>query len=290
MQREILKDDIYTIYREAKKAFKVFNQENLPDYVLEEAQQKITAFLPYLDYLIYQYPEDKFPYHLYRVRQEQAISDDESIREACTFSYPSPEKCQVARANREGCPVFYVADNIETALKEASCEKGQAVYLSEWAFVNPKNTLFFLFFGEQLPQKSFWRKAQDNQQEVFKQRMQQLPEDVTKQWNELYNIYYKAFMGENYQTSSIIGHYLLYESTGIQVLVYPSKAHKENNFNLAMHPDFVDAHLQLKRVIKLRITHEQPQISPKILSVGDQENNVIIWRAPLEDEKNLINE
>lgn len=94
-------------------------------------------------------------------------------------------------------------------------------------------------------------------------------------------------MGENYNLSSLIGHYLLYESdpSGINLLVYPSRENEAVSFNLAIHPDFVDTHFQLKRVFKLRITHDQPQISPRVLSVGDMENGTVIWRAPMEGEE-----
>jgi hypothetical protein len=272
---------------QAQEALLLLQQEKLPPKKFEEAKKQLIAVLPYLDHLKYVYPTDKFPSKLYRVRPQEALEADESEAEIDTFSYPSAEKCHISRANIEGCPVFYVADNQETALKEASCKQEQIVFVSEWNFINPRNTSFFLFFEKHLPKEHPWEKVRAQQATQFEEKLAHMPQPLQDQWRDLYKALCQVFMGEDYKVSSLIGHRLLYgkEQPHVQVLVYPSKAHNEKYCNLAIHPDFADEHLRLEKVFKMKITDENLLRKPELLKTGYAKDNKIIWNQASGEEQ-----
>ena len=276
-----------TVLTQAHEALLLLQQEKLPPKKLEEAKKQLIAALPYLDHLKYVYAGDNFPGKLYRVRPEDGIEADESIEEIDTFSYPVPEKCQVSRANIEGCPVFYVADNQETALKEASCKQSQIVFVSEWNFENSRNTSFFLFFEKPLPKNHPWEKVRAQQARYFEEKLANIAPSTKEQWQALHDALCQAFLGEEYKVSSLIGHRLLYgkEQPHVQVLVYPSKAHNDKYCNMAVHPNFADTHLKLEKVLKMKITDENLQQSPQLLETGHVEGSKIHWKRPSSEEK-----
>lgn len=277
-----------TILTQAHEALLLLQQEKLPPKKFEEAKKQLIAALPYLDHLKYIYPADSFPNKLYRVRPEEGMDKEESIEEIGTFFYPDPEKCHTSRANIEGCPVFYVADNQETALKEASCKQSQIVYVSEWSFDHARNTSFFLFFEKPLSKEHPWEKARAQQAKNFEEKLANMAQSTKEQWRALHAAFCQAFMGEDYKVSSLIGHRLLYgkEQPHVQVLVYPSKAHNEKYCNLAIHPDFADSHLRLEKVFKMKITDENLQKKPELLETGHVESDKIHWQKASSDERN----
>jgi hypothetical protein len=66
----------------------------------------------------------------------------------------------------------------------------------------------------------------------------------------------KYFISDNYNISSFLGHYLLYENRESSPLkadavIYPSLQAGLKNMNLAFHPDYVAKHMELKQVQKV---------------------------------------
>ena len=279
-------DEATAIVEAACESFKVLGQKDIPESSRDKAIGQLLTALPYLDHLKYQYPEERFPFHLYRVRSQNGIGEEESVNQIKTFSYPSPQKCKTARANKEGCPVFYVADNPGTALKEAGCEQGEEVYVSEWQVTKAEKAGLFLFFDHALPAEHPWEKIRAGQEKQFNQSLAAAPEPIRKKWTQLHTAICKAFLGKDYQISSLIGHQLLHahKESHVQLLVYPSTVEGEKYCNLAIHPQFADTHLQMGRIWKIRITDEAFKTRPEVLQTGYISGETISWHMPDSQE------
>lgn len=271
-------------YEQIKEAFRKLGAENSSESSYESAKQKVLSLLPLFNLMKYTLTGESFPSRLFRVRKESGISEEESLDNVATFSYPSPEKCHMERANIEGCPVFYLADHLETALKEAEVEEGDVVFVSEWKLENPESTHIFLFLSDGLPESHPWKKVWQEQWESFKASLTDLPEDQQFYWKEMYKEYCRAFLGDQYTISSLLGHQLLYgqDEPHVQLLLYPSKANSENYCNLAVHPDFADTYLKAMRVDKIRVLDKGLEQTPELLQVGEVQEQNINWHKPEE--------
>lgn len=221
------------------------------------------------------------------MRAEKGIGEEEAVSQVKTFSYPSTEKCETARANKKGCPVFYVADNPGTALKEAGCEKGDIVYVSKWQVTSAYKARFFLFFDHPLPPQHNWEKVRAQQDKQFNQSLGDTPEEIKEKWHQLHKAYCKAFLGDDYQISSLIGHEMLHASKKpeIDIVVYPSTIEGDHSCNLAIHPDFADKNLQMIKVWKLKVTDENFDQKPELMKTGDIKDEEISWHKPTAQEQ-----
>jgi hypothetical protein len=283
-------DEATAIVEGACEAISLLEKENLSEGERNEAANRLLAALPYLDHLKYVYPHTNFPDKLYRVRAAKGIGGDESTDEVKTFSYPSPEKCRTARANKEGCPVFYVSDNPGTALKEAGCRKGEVVYLSEWQVKSAENASLFLFFDHPLPARHSWEDIRARQSAQFNQLLANAPASVKQKWLQLHKVYCKAFLGDDYQISSLVGHELLHaqKKPDIQLLVYPSIVEGDQYSNMAIHPEFADAHVQMTRAWKLKVSDENFKQQPELLEAGEVSGEKISWHKASNEIKDKL--
>lgn len=274
-------DKATAIVEGACEAITLTEKEKLSDKEREEVTSRLLAALPYLDHLKYKYPDKEFPCKLYRVRSAKGIGEDESVEQVKTFSYPTPEKCETARANKKGCPVFYVADNPGTALKEAGCQRGDIVYVSEWLVKSADKANVFLFFDQPLPPEHSWEKIRSRQAEQFDQSLTDMPEPVKEKWHQLHKAYCKAFLGDDYEISSLIGHELLHvdKEPDIQMIVYPSTVERDQYCNLAIHPQFADKGVQINKIWKLKVMDEQLDQKPQLLESGEVAGEKITWHA-----------
>ncbi len=280
-------DEATAIVEYACEAITLLENGKLTDAKREEVTKQLLAALPYLDHLKYVYPEKEFPFKLYRVRSEKGLSKEEAVTDVQTFSYPSPKKCDTARANKKGCPVFYVADNPATALKEAECKTGEMVYVTQWEVENPTQCNLFLFFEEKLPDAHPWEKIRAQQDAQFQENLAQASGEVKKKWHQLHKAFCRAFLGEDYEISSLIGHQLLHANNKpeVQLLVYPSTVESEQYCNLAIHPDFADKHLRMKKAWKIQVKDEKLTQRPKLLETGEVKEQHIHWRKPVSADE-----
>lgn len=280
-------DKVTAIVEAACAAIAQLEKEKISDKEQQEAATHLLAALPYLSHWQYEYPHQAFPFKLYRVRAEKGIGEEESISQVKTFSYPTPEKCELARANKKGCPVFYVADNPTTALKEAECKKGDVVFVSEWQVKNAEKARLFLFFDHPLPKQHPWEKVRAKQEEQFHQSLADSPEALKEKWHQLHKAYCKAFLGDEYTLSSLIGHELLYadKKPDTNILVYPSCVDADQYCNLAIHPDFADKYLQMTGIWKVKVTDENFNKQPDLFQSGKIEGTTISWHPATQEEQ-----
>jgi hypothetical protein len=280
-------DKVTAIVEAACAAITQLEKEKISEKEQQEAATNLLAGIPYLEHLKYEYPHQTFPFKLYRVRAEKGIGEEESINQVRTFSYPAPEKCELARANKKGCPVFYVADNPITALKEAECKEGDSVFVSEWQVKNAEKARLFLFFDHPLPKQHPWEKVRAKQEEQFHQSLAGSSKAAREKWHQLHKAYCKAFLGDEYTLSSLIGHELLYanKKPDTNILVYPSCVEADQYCNLAIHPDFADQYLQMTGIWKLKVTDQNFEKNPEVLLAGNIDKQNISWHPATQKEQ-----
>jgi hypothetical protein len=248
-------NNVLSDYQEIKLAFELLAAPHLTEEQRKISKQRILSLLPYFQHRRYPYADTVFPFRLFRARSGKSISSEDALAQVKTFSYPSPEKCQVERANVKGCPVFYVSDQPEAALRETGVEAGETAYLSEWKLESPEHSCLYLIFTDGIPDNHPWKAIHRECMQDFDRWLADQPLDDQKKWRQLEQLFCQAFLSDDYAISSLIGHQLLYggEIPQIHALVYPSRADNEIFCNLAMHPDFADQQVKPVRFLQLSI-------------------------------------
>ncbi len=251
----------------------------------EEAKRIIQEGLGRLSRLTYRYETHSFGIPLFRVTKEKVLATPEERNKVASFSYPSPHKCDEARANKAGCPVFYAADSPITALKEARPEPGERVYMSRWKVVRPKNSLFYLFLTDKFSKSDIWTPILEKRQE-FSRESEALSEEEEVQLTELHRMYCDTFSSDDYAISSMIGHYLLYEREGrpVDALLYPSQADACRTCNYAIATRFADTHLSLTEVYYLEADPDGDFTCSGVLEKGTVDGEELVWK-PVHDLK-----
>lgn len=151
--------------------------------------------------------------------------------------------------------------------------------------------LVFDTLTNQNPYKKFANNLQvdlhDQLNDIGKDRARQL-----KLINHIISHWFK-FDVEPYKKSSWFANKMLYETNGIDYLLYPSAANLGNSCNWAIHPNIVDNYLKLKKILCLKIKEldliEKDGLNNLKLSfekreVGEIINTNINWRMPNDDD------
>jgi hypothetical protein len=249
----------------------------------EAAKTIILEGLGRLSKLTYRYETNSLGIPLFRVTKEKMLDTPEQRNMSASFSYPSPQKCDEARANKAGCPVFYAAESPLTALKEARPEPRERVYMSKWKVIRPKNALFYLFLTDEFSQSDVWTPILEKRDE-FSRETEALSREEEVQLTELHKMYCDTFSSDDYAISSLIGHYLLYDREGkpVDALLYPSQADAFRSCNFAISTRFADTHLSLTEVYSLETNSEEDFNCSKVLERGTLNKEKLIWE-PVHD-------
>ncbi len=241
-----------------------------------ESKAVILSGIRQLSCLAYRFEPEGYALPLYRVVKEKLMDQDRN--RIATFSYPPADKCMQARANLAGCPVFYVADNPVTALRESDCPPEEIVYLSKWQFRQPRNALIYLFLNEEQNHPAFWTPILAEREQLLSSAARRSPAQE-ESLKELYYLYWSVFTGEAYDLSALIGHYLLYDHPEpVDILLYPSLADEKRSCNLAIATRFADAHFKLAKVYRLKIGTQEDFSDAALLEVGVVRKESIVWR------------
>lgn len=211
-----------------------------------------------------------------------------------SFSHPPFESCPKGRCNLQGHPLFYGSISADTALRErrkennAPIEKGDEVYISQWQIKKGINFRYSQFiFGDDVQLGEWIRDLNQTNAEKIKQISNSYSQNKQDAFMYLNNKLSKYFVSDNYNISSFLGHYILYdkrdsfplEADGI---MYPSIQAGLNNINIAIHPNFVKSHLQLIQVQKIKFGQfENNGSALTLLKTGfPNEQNKIEWFSP----------
>lgn len=217
-----------------------------------------------------------------------------------SFSYPPLGSCKKGRCNLEGFPVFYASLSADTALREMRkpndqiLEKGDEVYISEWKV---KEGVIFRFsqfiFSDEVPLGEWLKDLNQTNIEKLKQISQPYNQNKQEAFKFLNNKLSKYFVSDNYNISSFLSHYILYDDRNFPLaadgIMYPSIQAGLNNINFAIHPDFVQANLQLVKVQKVSfIQFEDNGARMSLINLGIPNNqNKIEWFTPQFDTNNM---
>jgi hypothetical protein len=284
--RDINNVEYVRLQEELKKAFKQLEDRNLTEEECTKLKRRIFEGLDVLSFLIYEHSRHPFFTNLYRVRKAKRIDKEEDINDVKTFYYPSPDKCNTARANIEGCPVLYVSDNSCTAIKEANCENGEIAYLSEWKLNSDKPLSICMLFTDELDDKHYWKHIENDFRKKLQEKMTSFAEDQREELKELHRLCCSMFTSDDYTVSSLIGHYLLYEQRdrSVDALLYPSQADAKSYCNLAVATHFADKHLSLVSLKKVKVlVNGGEECKTELIEEAEVRDGKISWKNNQSD-------
>lgn len=228
---------------------------------------------------------------IWRVR---SLKKDEVIDEnnVASFKYPPKNKIKMARANRKHQQVFYASSNYKGAFCE--CEKqikknDGIAYLSYWGIINLPDNIHMRNFCMGIRGKD----GNSDATEFFKyinDRMEKFinSSDQTFKTNLLYaqKLYTELFLKKGsryYHITSAIAYstfvHALESKANMPIIAYPSVAVNYASINFAFRSDFVENHMYLKCVYKVKV-HSicSDQIDSTIIAMGTTENGSIKWK------------
>ncbi len=205
-----------------------------------------------------------------------------------TFSYPNPCFCKAnGRANLVNKSVFYCADNITTAIREAKPKAGDMAHISVWTIHCDKQQVnYAALFPASLPPANPWAKIAVTYYDKQVEYAREIGKDKAQQLILLSECVAELYIREQtpYPLTSWMANSILYESLGIDYLVYPSFTMNSDSCNFAFHPNFVDKYFTLQKVFKCRIdTIADDDFN---LSIGQESNadfTSLSWQKPVAD-------
>ena len=158
------------------------------------------------------------------------------------FSYPPPQYCTgYGRANIPYHPVFYAGRSPQVIANELRIELNSWLHIGVFYSSRPTRITRLLLLHDGFTKQELWAKHRDTAQERILAEWKSA-DDPEVIWQRL-QATALAFRGPNYQDTSAISHFWLYE-VGLDGIVYPSL--QNNDFcNYALSPSFVDTNLRL---------------------------------------------
>ncbi len=270
-------------------AFKEFESINWDNVSLEN----ISTIIPYpLKALsIVNFPLEHKKY-FYRARtfdsfQKHNIEDikNDNYLLKKSFSYPPKDITQLNRANLNGFPVFYAASNILVA--EIEMKKNEnLIYISCWKSKKILNIIPFINSITSLSDAA--KEVNENINNSFLVRF---GPEIKKSYEILDNFNQKQFSKiitnpNDYKYSAWNSHRYLYElrdKINVDAIGYPTILNETKGTNFAIHPEFVDNHMELECVFLMsRHIRKQNNVISGVrnpLKIGIPENDVIVWRS-----------
>lgn len=263
---------------------------NLSNKEIENAFYDSALFLPTVGgYMI----SEKFNNsELFRVRLSNKIGKDEDLSLIQSYSYPPTSACKNnGRANLKYKSVFYCSDFATSAMRESEVNINEEGYLSIWNYSSKRDLKFNMCLSEKIPLRNNWSKLAVYYRDFIIQSYDSKKEEFHNQKIALREFITDKFMNEKqpYPVTSFLANEYLYGKEYVDFIVYPSASTKWNYTNFAFHPNTVDNHLELKKVINFKVT----EITSKgiifiINKVGFIENDRIKWRKPIDEDKNYF--
>jgi len=247
---------------------------------------------------------NKFLRHFFRVRILDTFTNLDLIRE---HSYPPLEIVKMGRCNFPGYPVFYCSNNPGTALLEmVRNQVGNPVNfcVSKWELVKSNQELIFeRFLQITLPNDNIFNlltKDLENRinepfEKSYKKRLSKSQEKGILEYLKYLD---SCFITDvDYSISASLAHRTFYAKHKVKtdILIYPSVQTYYKGVNLAIHPNFVDNNLRLKRLYILSLNNfnlSERTMSVTFKKLGEIYRSSIIWRnidlKDIKDKKIII--
>lgn len=239
-----------------------------------------------IDSLTYEIP-------LYRVREWDQINNINFFSE---HSYPPAAFTKLGRCNFPNFPVFYSSDNPMISLMEVIREndfKNKFFCISKWKIKGEASSKIKLqhFLNHDLPKANYFKNISSKDDEkvnlIFGKK---ISAKQLKGFKELLKFLNSEFTNDkDYNISASLSHNLFFGSPkmAIDVLIYPSMQSKYKGVNFALHPNFADNMLKLKRLYKIKVNEFTPNnniANIDFIGYADIENNKPIWKRFPENE------
>ncbi|MFZ4726290.1 MAG: hypothetical protein ACOYMD_12690 [Paludibacter sp.] len=240
--------------------------------------------------------ENEVSLKFYRVRPLEDFTDLSLITE---YSYPPINNVVHRRCNFPKKPVFYSSNNPYTSIKEVVRESetnNETIYLlSAWE-INKKCSIRVVpYLFQNLPLENEYKKLGAHALEEFKrvlEKEKQLNESQINGCKLYLQFLASKFIEDNHNISAALAHSILYANINLRadIFIYPSIMTDLKTVNMAIHPNFVDQNMELKRIysIKVKKTDDKFLIGEiSIRNYAEVKDGVIIWRNSDVNDKDF---
>lgn len=234
---------------------------------------------------------------LFRVRELDKIKNINLFTE---HSYPPAAYTNFGRCNFPKYPVFYSSNKAMVSLMEVirqdAC-KNKSFCVSKWEVNRDESTKIKLqhYLNQPLPKENPFKELREKDHtEVTKIFQKSLSKDQINGFNKLMEFFSSQFTSnKNYHISASLTYDIFFDNPkrATDILIYPSIQSKYKGVNFALHPNFVDNMLKLKRLYWIKINEFNPESNSANFTFGeyaDIENNKPIWKKLPEDENKRL--
>jgi hypothetical protein len=275
-----------------------FNENDNIDNHIKKVTQIFDKHFKVLSDLIYFHNEQfPLPLNFFRARTFDTFQDTSLF---CEYKYkPIHLTKEIQRCNFPFKPVFYCSNDACTALleilRDQPFDKENIYLISKWTIINDFNTKVIPYLFGDLPEENYYKlfgnKALDRIPDIFENN---LSDDQVKGLRLYYNYLASIFTENNYSISAALAHRMLYANYNFRadLFLYPSVQTGKKSINIAIHPNYVDTSMKLKRIYKVKINKINKQIGEcnvTISKYADIENSLIMWKEIDPDNKNYKN-
>lgn len=233
-----------------------------------------------------------FNFGIFRVRE---ISTFSNINLFSEHSYPPINKVGLGRCNFPKFPVFYCSNNPFTAMVEVirqSDYKNKKYCISKWEIIDSEEEFIFQpFLQTDLHSKNEFKliseKEIDRLNEPFENK---LNESQKAGFIEYLKYLHSSFIkAKDYSISATLAYRALFKfNISTDILMYPSVQTDRKGVNMAIHPNFVDNKMQIKRLYVVELDNynrETDTFNITVLKYATVVNNNFNWKKlTLRDE------
>lgn len=290
---------------EVKEAIQRLDRKSIPEFdssiSVEEYVAKIHDILSeefgYAFWPLQRMKHKNFSLNIFRARELNSFKNINLIRE---HSYPPLNVVGMGLCNFPGYPVFYSSNDGMTALIEAvnATKKHKAKFcISKWGINSPESELVFQNFLQMtLPKENHFNLLNDKMKEnINAPFIRSFGKKLSKEQEEGLLEYLKFFHSifikdKNYSLSAAIAFKSLFadHSFRTDILMYPSIQTYFKGVNLAINPNFVENHLELKRLYIVTLENYNPNdgnIQVQISNYAEIKKNMIFWKKLSPDNE-----
>jgi hypothetical protein len=286
-------DVLKSINRLNKIEWPKFDESTTVDKYVKTIIDLIQTEFEYFTNIIKIKENKDFLLPIYRVRELDTFTNIDSISE---HSYPPIYFATLGRCNFPKYPVFYCSDNPMIALLEVVKEnnyKNKKYCISKWEVQQTSDKLIFQsFLNIDLPSVNPFNILKDAEIEQLNEPFSnRLDEEQVKGLQELMGFLQRKFIEDiDFSISASLAHNTIYAKHpyATDILFYPSVQSKYQGVNMALHPNFVDNNLMLKRLYMVELKNidiKKECFQTEITRYATVEKNILRWKNIKSDDE-----
>ncbi|GEP52744.1 hypothetical protein FNO01nite_34160 [Flavobacterium noncentrifugens] len=233
---------------------------------------------------------DRFDLPLFRARELKSFTDINLFHE---HSLPPIHLSVTQRCNFAGHPVFYCSMNPLTAVFEVVRNNdytSKKYCISKWAISEGSEIANQSFLQVPLHKENYLQNLRNDEKEkvrkIFGRELEESKVNgIIKYWEFLQEM----FVSDNYTLSATLAHKSLFGKNNPinpDIIIYPSLQSNSVTANFAIHPNFVNQRLILKRLYVVEIVgynKTSMRCDVNVTKFGKIERNKIIWEDPITE-------